>query len=284
MKIKITSDSTCDLSKDILEAWDISIIPLSVTLGSDVFRDGEDMAVEDIYRYVDRTGCLPKTSAVNIEDYRQVFRYWTSQGYEVVHFNISADFSSSYRNACLAAEAVGSVRVVDSRNLSTGQGLVVLRAAELAREGRATEDICRICSEMTGRVEASFVIDSLEYLQKGGRCTALAAFGANLLKLKPCIEVIDGKMTPPKKYRGTFEKVIQHYVEDRLSGRDDIDKTRIFITHTRCDEALAAAVRDTINRVCPGFGEIIETTAGSTITSHCGPNTLGVLFVRRDNG
>ena len=150
--------------------------------------------------------------------------------------------------------------------------------------GRATEDICRICSEMTGRVEASFVIDSLEYLQKGGRCTALAAFGANLLKLKPCIEVIDGKMTPTKKYRGTFEKVIQHYVEDRLSGRDDIDKTRIFITHTRCDEALAAAVRDTINRVCPGFGEIIETTAGSTITSHCGPNTLGVLFVRRDNG
>ena len=173
------------------------------------------------------------------------------------------------------------VYVVDTRNLSTGSGLVVLRGAELAQQGKSAAEIKQACDAMTGKVEASFVVDSIDYLRKGGRCSAIAALGANLLKLKPCIEVLDGKMTPGKKYRGKIEKVILNYVTERLSGRDDIDKHRIFITHTRCDEEIVEQVRDLINEVSPGFEEILETTAGCTITSHCGPYTLGVLFIRK---
>lgn len=281
MNVKITSDSTCDLSADILRRYDIGITPLSVLLGDQSYKDGVDMNTDDIYAYVERTGCLPKTSAVNVEDYIEAFRAIVSEGREVVHFNISADFSSSYQNACIAAQEVGHVRVVDSRNLSTGQGLVVLKAAELAAAGASAAEIEQACNAMTDRVEASFIIDSLDYLYKGGRCSALSALGANLLKLKPCIVVKDGKMHPEKKYRGFFEKVLLHYVEDRLKDRQDIDPARIFITHTRCDAECVEAVRAAILKHMPDFEEIIETTAGSTVTTHCGPNTLGILFVRK---
>ena len=281
MNVKITSDSTCDLSADILRRYDIGITPLSVLLGDQSYKDGVDMNTDDIYAYVARTGCLPKTSAVNVEDYIEAFRAIVSEGREVVHFNISADFSSSYQNACIAAQEVGHVRVVDSRNLSTGQGLVVLKAAELAAAGASAAEIEQTCNAMTDRVEASFIIDSLDYLYKGGRCSALSALGANLLKLKPCIVVKDGKMHPEKKYRGFFEKVLLHYVEDRLKDRQDIDPARIFITHTRCDSECVEAVRAAILKYIPDFEEIIETTAGSTVTTHSGPNTLGILFVRK---
>lgn len=281
MKVKITSDSTCDLSRELIGEYGVEIVPLSVSLGDRSFKDGTEMDPEDIYRYVESTGLLPKTSAVNMEAYYHVFRKWVEDGYEVVHINISSGFSSSYQNACLAAEEVGHVWVVDSRNLSTGQGLIVLRAAELARQGKSAEEISRECTEMTSKVEASFVIDCLDYLYKGGRCSALAAFGANLLKLKPCIVVKNGLMSPEKKYRGPFEKVILHYVEDRLKDRDDLDDARIFITHTKCSEECIDQVRQAIERLAPSFREIIETTAGSTITTHCGPNTLGILFVTK---
>ena len=281
MNVKITSDSTCDLSADLIRRYDVGITPLSVLLGERFYKDGVEMNTDDIYTYVDRTGSLPKTSAVNVEDYIEAFRAIVSEGREVVHFNISAGFSSSYQNACIAAQKVGHVRVVDSRNLSTGQGLVVLKGAELAAQGASAEEIERICSEMTDRVEASFIIDSLDYLYKGGRCSALSALGANLLKLKPCIVVKDGMMHPEKKYRGFFEKVLLHYVEDRLKDRTDIEPDRIFITHTRCDSECVEAVREAILKYMPDFAEIIETTAGSTVTTHCGPNTLGILFVRK---
>ena len=278
--VKITSDSTCDLSKQIIEEKNIGIVPLTVTLGENTYQDGVTMRTEDIYTFVERTGTLPKTSAVSIGEYIDFFTPLVAQGLDVVHVSLSAEFSVTYQNACIAAQEVGHVHVVDSRNLSTGQGLVVMHAVELAAQGKSAEEIWRSCTEMTARVEASFVIDSLDYLYKGGRCSALSAFGANLLNLKPSILVSDGKMAPEKKYRGKFEKVILQYVSDRLSGRDDLDYTRIFITHTRCSVECVEQVRQEIVKFAPQFEQIIETTAGATVTTHCGPNTLGILFVR----
>lgn len=281
MKVKITSDSTCDLSPELIEKYDIDILPLYVSLGEETKKDGLEVVPEDIYAHVDKTGKLPKTSAPNLTDLIELFEKWHNEGYAIVHFSISSDFSSSYHSATIAAEEVGNVYVVDSRNLSTGQGLVVLTGADLAAEGKSAEEIKAECDKMTAKVEASFVVDSIDYLRMGGRCSSVAALGANLLKLKPCIEVRDGKMVSAKKYRGKIEKVIIDYVCDRLKGRDDIVKNRIFITHTKCDKKVVKEVESKIRELYPGFNEILETTAGCTVTSHCGPNTLGILFIRK---
>ena len=281
MKVKIISDSTCDLSPELLQKYDISILPLYVLIGDNMKKDGVDATPEDIYAYVNETGKLPSTSAPNIGDFADEFKKWTDQGYEVVHFNISSDFSSSYQNACAAAADMENVEVVDTRNLSSGSGLVVLHGAELAQQGKSAAEIKAECDALTGKVEASFVVDSIDYLHKGGRCSSVAALGANLLKLKPLIEVIDGKMQAGKKYRGNIDKVIINYVIDKLRDRDDIEKHRIFITHTKCDPVTVQQVRGKINQLSPGFEEILETTAGCTVTSHCGPGTLGVLFIRK---
>lgn len=281
MKVKITSDSTCDLSPELIEKYDIDILPLYVSLGEETKKDGLEVVPEDIYAHVDKTGKLPKTSAPNLTDLIELFEKWHNEGYAIVHFSISSDFSSSYHSATIAAEEVGDVYVVDSRNLSTGQGLVVLTGADLAAEGKSAEEIKAECDKMTAKVEASFVVDSIDYLRMGGRCSSVAALGANLLKLKPCIEVRDGKMVSAKKYRGKIEKVIIDYVCDRLKGRDDIVKNRIFITHTKCDKKVVKEVESKIRELYPGFNEILETTAGCTVTSHCGPNTLGILFIRK---
>ncbi len=281
MKVKIISDSTCDLSPELLQKYDISIVPLYVLIGDNMKKDGVDATPEDIYAYVNETKKLPSTSAPNIGDYVDEFKKWTDQGYEVVHFNISSDFSSAYQNACAAAADMDNVKVVDTRNLSSGSGLVVLHGAELAQQGRSAAEIKAECDVLTSKVEASFVVDSIDYLHKGGRCSSVAALGANLLKLKPLIEVIDGKMQAGKKYRGTIDKVIINYVVDKLRDRKDIEKHRIFITHTKCSPVTVQQVRGKINELYPGFEEILETTAGCTVTSHCGPGTLGVLFVRK---
>ncbi len=261
MKVKIISDSTSDLSPELVKKYDISIVPLYVVMGDKIRKDGIEATPEDIYEYVSQSGKLPKTSAPNLNDFLSAFRNWRNQGYEIVHFNISS--------------------VVDTRNLSTGSGLVVLHACEMAENGASAKEIAEECRALTGRVEASFVVDSIDYLHKGGRCSSVAALGANLLKLKPCIEVTQGKMQSGKKFRGTIDRVIINYVTERLQNREDIDKHRIFITHTRCSEETVNAVRDKINELQPGFEEILETTAGCTVTSHCGPGTLGVLFIRK---
>ena len=281
MKVKIISDSTCDLSPQLIEKYDIEILPLYVNMGSKVLRDGVEVTPDDIYDYVAKTGVLPKTAAPNLGNYLDLFNKWKAQGDSIVHFNISSDFSSSYNTACMAAEELGDVCVVDSRNLSTGQGLVVLYGAELAAQGKSAEEIKKACDAITPKVEASFVVDSIDYLRKGGRCSAVAALGANLLKLKPCIEVIDGKMTSSKKFRGGIDKVILQYVDERLRDRKDIDYKRIFITHTKCHPETVNAVRRKIAELAPDFVEVLETTAGCTVTSHCGPQTLGVLFIRK---
>lgn len=281
MKVKIISDSTCDLSKELLEKYEISIVPLYVIMNEQMKKDGIEVTPEEIYSYVEEKGKLPTTSAPNLNDYLEVFKLWREQGYEIVQFCISSDFSSSYHNACIAAEETGGVYVVDSRNLSTGNGLLVLHGAEMAQKDYSAKEIAEECKKLTSKVEASFVVDSIDYLYKGGRCSALAAFGANLLNLKPCIEVTEGKMKPGKKYRGNISRVMLNYVADRLRNRDDIDKHRVFITHTKCSDEDIENVRKKLMELYPDFEEILETTAGCTVTTHCGPNTLGILFIRK---
>lgn len=281
MKVKITSDSTCDLSLALLEKYDITLVPIPIALGDRLGRDGVDVTPDDICAYVEATGQLTKTSAVNIAEYGDFFRHWTAQGYSVVHFSLGAGFSSTHQNARIAAQELENVYVVDSANLSAGQGLLVLLGAEMAARGVPAAEIYATCTETAPRVEASFVIDSLDYLYKGGRCSALAAFGSNLLKIKPCIEVVNGAMEPTKKYRGPIESVMLHYVADRLAGRTDIDKHRVFVTHTQCSRASVERVIRRIRELAPDFEEILETDAGATVTTHCGPNTLGVLFIRK---
>lgn len=279
--VKIISDSTCDLSKDLIEKYSIAITPLSVSFGEETGKDGFDATPQRIYEYVSRTGTLPKTSACNIAEYQDEFEHWQSQGYEIVHISLGSKFSSSYRNACVAAADMNEVYVIDSENLSTGQGLLVLKAAEMALRDCTAKEIYESCSRLASKIETSFIISHLDYLYKGGRCSALSVFGANLLKLKPCIEVTNGEMNPTKKYRGPIQKVILEYVEDRLKGRTDIDFSRIFITHTEYASATVNAVRERINKLQPSFFEMLETTAGSTITTHCGPECLGILFIRK---
>ena len=279
MSIKITSDSTSDLSPALLEQYDITVLPLYVTMGEQTCRDGVDARPEDLFAYVERTGSLPTTAAVNVADYHDCFAQFSPRHEAVIHITISSDFSSCYQNACVAAEGFSNVYVVDSRNLSTGHGLVVLEAALAAQRGEQPEAIVAHLNEVAGQVEASFVVDKLDYLVKGGRCSSAAALGANLLKLKPCIEVVDGRMKVGKKYRGNYDKVLLHYVRERLDGRDDLALDRIFVTHTPCRPETVEAVKAEIQTYAP-FSEIIETTAGCTISSHCGPNTLGILFLR----
>ena len=278
--IKITSDSTCDLSPDLLREYDIGIVPLCINMGNQTYRDGIDIVPDDIYHYVDAGGDIATTSAVNPADYAAFFEPLSKEYDAVIHIDISSEFSACYQNACLAAREFTNVFVVDSRNLSTGHGHVVVEAAKMSRKNMDPRAICDYLNELTQRVEASFILDRLDYLRKGGRCSAVAALGANLLKLKPCIEVADGKMRVGKKYRGAFDKCIRAYVEDRLEGRSDIAYERIFITHAGVDPSILDAARETVEQYSH-FAEILETRAGCTISSHCGPNTLGVLFIRK---
>lgn len=280
MRIKITADSTCDLSPELVRELDVEIVPLYVIEDEQTFRDGIGYTPDNIFRHFEETGRLCKTAAVNVTDYQEVFRRLSPQYDAVIHLNISQDFSSCYQNACLAAQDFSNVYVVDSRNLSTGIALLVMRAAEMAREDVPPQEIAKTLEDLTQKVESSFVIDTLTYLQKGGRCSSVAALGASLLRLKPCIEVREGKMVVGRKFRGSFEKVCAAYVRDRLEGRTDIDTSRLFITHTCRDFAPVELVRRQVLRY-GDFREILITKAGCTVSSHCGPNTLGILFLRQ---
>ena len=280
MKIKITSDSTCDLSPEQIARHDIHIMPLCVNVGDRSCRDGVDVTPDELYAHVEAGGNLPSTAANNIDDYQKVFAQYADAYDAVIHLNISAGFSSCYQNACIAAEDFENVYVVDSRNLSTGHGLLVMKAVELAESGMDAAEIAKTLQHSTELVDASFILDQLAYLRKGGRCSAVAALGANLLKLKPCIEVKDGKMGVGKKYRGNFESCLKSYVTDRLSGQENLDLSRIFITHSGISESCINTALETIRELQP-FREICITRAGCTVSSHCGPRTIGVLFLRK---
>ena len=279
-KIIISSDSTCDLSKELKEKYDIKIIPLGVTLGDKVYQDGVDINPDYIYEYYDKTGELPKTTAANVGECIDYFADLTKDGDTVIHFTISSSMSSTYSNACLAAAEFDNVYVVDSMNLSTGGGLLVLAAADMANDGMDAEAIVEELKKLAPCVDASFVIDNLEYLHKGGRCSAVAMLGANLLKLKPCIEVKGGAMGVGKKYRGVYGRVLGEYVNERLTDVKDIDTKRVFVTHAGCDDEIVKSVYEQV-KATGIFEEVLLTRAGCTVSAHCGADTLGVLFIRK---
>ena len=275
--VKITCDSTADL-ENLFAERNIGVMPLIVTLGEQSFYDGVDITPPDIFSYVKEKKVLPKTAARNENDFYEFFKQYTDSGDSVVHFNISSKFSASHQMAKQAAEKLPNVYVVDSYSLSTGTGLLVLHAADMADAGASAQEIYEAALQRIPAVQASFVVDTMEYLHKGGRCSGVARFAASVLKIKPMILVKDGGMVVGKKYMGAFNKVILKYVEDTLRSFATPDYTRIFITHTYADPQTVEAVKQEILRLSP-FREVIETKAGCTVTSHCGKNTLGILYM-----
>lgn len=280
MNIHVTADSTCDLSEELLERYQITLVPLSVIMNGQSYLDGEEIRPSDVFQHVEAGGALCNTSAVNVDSYRQVFGEWSKKCDAVIHITIGSLFSACYQNAAIAAAGFSNVYVVDSMNLSTGQGHLVIEAAQLASEGLSALEICSQLNAMRGRVKASFILDRLDYMQKGGRCSSVAALGSKLLKIKPCIAVEDGAMKVVEKYRGSFEKCVEKYVKDQLKDRKDLRLDRIFITHTPVAEGVVDIARECIRKYAP-FTDIYETSAGCTVSCHCGPGTLGILFIMK---
>lgn len=278
MKIKITSDSTCDLSKELIEKYDITIMPLSVILGTKNFLDGCNITPQDIFDFVAKTNTLPKTAAPSVEEYKIFFENFSKKYDAVIHINISQKASSSYDNANLAAKSFKNVYAVDSKALSTGQGLLVLKACDLAAEGKKPEDIVETLNNLRDRVNTSFVPDALDYLHKGGRCSLAALMGAKVLKLHPLIDMKDGQLYAAKKYMGGISRCLKNYVADLAEKYKSYDKTRCFITHSSCESEIVEEVKKQVASLFD-FEEIYETIAGGVITGHCGKNTLGVLFI-----
>ncbi len=279
MKIKITSDSTCDLSGEHIEKNGIGIFRLSVILGENCYKDGE-ISPADIFEFVKNSGALPKTAAGSQQEYSAFFAESLQDYDALIHFNISARASSSHSAACKAAEEFGGkVYVVDSRALSTGQGLLVLKACDLAEEGYPAEEIVKTVNGLRSKVNTSFVPDALDYLHKGGRCSLAALIGAKVLKLHPMIcENAEGQLIAKKKYMGGMSRCIRSYVEDLKEQYPQYDKTRCFITHSSADKELVDLAKQLVAQNF-NFDEVCETVAGSIVTSHCGRNTLGVLFI-----
>jgi len=280
MKFKIISDSTCDLSAQLLALHDITLAPLTVVKGDDQFKDGVTITPAEIFNHVASGGALCSTAAVSIGEYSDLFEAYINDYDGIILINIGSGFSACHQNALLAAEDYDNVRCIDSQNLSTGQGLVVLEACRLAKELDDLDAIAEKLKAYTEKIESSFLVDKLDYLVKGGRCSSAAALGANLLNLKPCIEVKNGKMTVVKKYRGNYSKCLASYVKDRLSQRDDIDYQTLFVTTTTVTDDCYRAVMEAISSEAE-FDNLFETNAGCTISCHCGPGTLGILFARK---
>lgn len=277
--IKLIADSTCDLSEELLRKYDIDILPLNIILDDRSVHDGE-LTQAELFAWADSVSRTPKTAAASIEEATELFSKYKDS--EIIVFSISGEMSTTHNVMRLAAEEVGcaTIRIIDSRNLSTGIGLQVLYAADMIAAGRSFDDICAELDAINARVRASFVIDTLTYLQRGGRCSPLTALAANLLSLKPMIVVEGGKMDVSRKYRGKISRVVENYVKDLMPDLERADKRRVFITHTMQENAsdIVEATRKTL--VETGlFDEVLETHAGGVISSHCGPNTLGVLFI-----
>lgn len=278
-KIKIIADSTCDLSEQLTERYGITVVPLSIEMDGRSYKDGSEITPEEIYQWSDLTGKTPKTAAVGLDTAIGAMKPWDEEGMEIIVFGISEEMSSTCNVFRLAGEEMkhAKVHVINSANLSTGIGLQVLKAAELAAEGKEAGQIVSEIMQARGRVRASFVVDTLVYLQRGGRCSAVTALLAGALKLKPQISVLDGKMGVARKYRGTVQAVTKKYVKDLEEDLKRADKSRVFITHSGSPEDVVEEVRAYLLSL-NHFDEVLVTKAGSVISSHCGPNTLGVLF------
>lgn len=279
----ITYDSTCDLTPQLLERFRIRTTPLTIQSGERVFPDDGSYTSADLYDGYRRDGTLPKTSAISPEEFRSFFSAILDEGFDVVHIDISSDLSCTCQNAVMAAQELsdkGAIHVVDSRQLSTGGGLLALQGAKLRDDGMAASDIAAELRRLAPLSDTSFVLDTLEYMWKGGRCSGVTALGANMLKLKPSLEIRDGKLVVCKKYRGAMEKVYRQYVTERLADKAVVDDWA-FITHSgEVSEKTLQELTALVRELAP-FKEVFVTQAGCTVSSHCGPGTLGVLFLRQ---
>lgn len=281
--IKISCDSTADLSPELYERYSIAKLPLYINLGGREYMDGVDLTSEQLFKLVDETGELPTTAAQSIDDFTKYMISIREQnpGADIIHFTISSGFSTTYNVACLAAAEMEGVYIIDSKNLSSGIGQSVIEACEMAKRGMSAPEIKKIIEEdVIPKVDASFTLDTLKYMAKGGRCSNVAALGANLLQLKPCIEVVNGGMRVGKKYKGKYNRVVRQYANDRLANIEDIRPDRVFITSAHCNQEYIDAVYEEVSKF-NYFKEILITEAACTVSSHCGPNTIGVLFIHK---
>lgn len=280
MKIKITSDSTCDLNKNYLMRKSVDIAPLYIVKDGKSYKDSIEITQNDIFEHIDNGGEMVSTSAINVQEYIDFFNRFKNDYDAIIHINIGSHFSCCYQNANIASKEFNNVYTVNSMNLSSGQGHLVMKAVDMAEEGYTAEEIVKKLEEIIPKVETSFIIDRLDYLQKGGRCSSILSLSAKILKIKPTIEVVNGELVVGKKYTGAFDKVLKRYVKDRLENRDDIDYSRIFVTHPSCKESTVNMVKNELNKYSE-FEEVIETRAGCTVSTHCGPFTLGILFIKK---
>ena len=279
MNIRFTADSTCDMSPEFIERFNVRVIPLSVELGGVFYKDGLDIHPDDIFAKVAQGADLPKTSAINVEEYQEMFREVLAECDAIIHFNISSDFSSCHQNARIAAEGL-PVHCVDSRHLSTGIAMLLAEAWDRAQAGMEPERIVEEIKPLADKQDMSFIIDRLDYLYKGGRCSMVAMLGANVLHLRPCIEVVDGKMVVGKKYRGTYERCARQYLADRLKEAGNIAPNRVFLPHTGLTEEAIKSIQKIVTDAVP-FAEVYIVRAGCSITSHCGENVFGVNFLKK---
>ena len=276
--VMITADSTCDLSEELLNRYNVKILPLTILLGEESFLDGAHYTPADMYKRYRADGTLPKTAAPSLQQITEFFTPFLNEGYEIVHLDISSELSSTCNNARIVGSELDGVYVVDSRMLSTGVGLLVIEGAECRDKGMSAAEIAEHLTALTEKVDTSFVLDTLEFMWKGGRCSGVAALGANLLKLKPALEMKDGKLGMYKKYRGSINSVYKQYITERLSGKK-VRPGHVFITESgEIEQSVIDELEALVRQLIP-VQEIHHTIAGCTVSSHCGPKTLGVLFI-----
>ena len=283
MSVKIIADSTCDLSKELLEKYDISILPLHIVLGEKEYKDGEEISPDEIYQWSDTNKEAPKTSAISISDAMEIYEACAKTHDEIVCFSISGQMSTTVNVMRMAAEELeleDRIHIIDSANLSTGGGLLVIEAAIMAQEGKSASEIVDAIEVLKPQVRATFIVDTLTFLHRGGRCSGVAALAGGALKLHPKIVVENGAMKPDKKYRGKMNSAIMTYVKDLEEQIKNARADRVFLTHSGCDEALLQSIYDYVKELNI-FEEIHITRAGGVISSHCGPGTLGLLFIEK---
>lgn len=278
-KIILSADSTCDLNEEIMQHYNVIHYPYTILLDENTYKDNVDIIPPMIYKAYYEKKILPKTSAINVAEYYNYFKPWVDDGYEIIHINLGSALTSSYNNCCIAANELKGVYPIDSQNLSTGSGLLVLKAAEMIKEGLSAKEINDKLNEHKEKIHMSFILDTLDFLHAGGRCSRISSLGSNLLKIKPVINVNNnsGAMFLGNKYRGTIDKVIVKYINDKLSSHDNINKERIFVVHSGIDDNLINLAKNTVLEHT-NFKDVYVTMASCTISCHCGPNTLGIAF------
>ena len=281
MNIKITADSTCDLSGALLQEWNISLMPMHILMGEESYLDGVSIRPADVFAHVQNGGKMPKSAAANLVEYADFFDPFAKEYDAVIHISVSSKLSSCYQNACLAAQQFENVSVVDSQNICTGQGYLVLKAAKWAADGLTARAIQMKLQSLAKRVELSFVLDRLDFMAKSGRCSGVLAFGANLLGIKPALEVINGELKVVKKYRGSLPICVGKYITDRLVERDDIEDSLVFISSCQPKPGCMDAVKAGLKKY-GSFKECHETDIGTTIGGYSGPGTIGIVFARKE--